>query len=73
MRKNGYLQGEGDPVPVYAVANSRQSHHPELQENFSAIVKMEGGGYAVVSQTLSTFECHQTVNVTGTCGALWAS
>ncbi len=68
-----YLQGQGDPVSVYAVANSRQPDHPELQDNFSAIVKMGGGSYAVVSQTLSAFEHHQTVKVTGTRGALWAS
>ena len=33
----------------------------------------ERGAYAVVSQTLSAFEHHQTAKVTGTKGALWAS
>ena len=32
-----------------------------------------GGSYAVVSQTLAAFEHHQTIKVTGTKGALWAS
>lgn len=68
-----YLEASGDPVSVYAAANSRQPNHPELQDNFSAIMKTTGGGYAVVSQTLSAFEHHQTVKVTGTRGALWAS
>lgn len=68
-----YLDGTGQPESVYATANSRQPEHPELQDNFSAIVKFTGGGFAVISQTLSAFEHHQTVKVTGTKGALWAS
>lgn len=68
-----YLAPSGDPASVYASANSRQPDHPELQDNFSAIVNFEGGAYAVVSQTLSAFEHHQCVKVTGTKGALWAS
>ena len=53
--------------------NSRQPGHPELQDNFSAIMHFEGGAYAVVSQTLAAFEHHQTIKITGTKGALWAS
>ncbi|MCA8989185.1 MAG: Gfo/Idh/MocA family oxidoreductase [Planctomycetaceae bacterium] len=68
-----YLEQSGDPISVYAAANSRQPDHPELQDNFSAIMHFEKGAYAVVSQTLSAFEHHQTVKVTGTKGALWAS
>lgn len=68
-----YLSGSGDPVSIYAAANSRQPNHPELQDNFSAIMKTASGGYAVISQTLSAFEHHQTVKVTGSRGALWAS
>lgn len=68
-----YLSASGNPTSVYASANSRQPDHPELQDNFSAIVNFEGGAYAVVSQTLSAFEHHQCVKVTGTKGALWAS
>ncbi len=68
-----YLSSAGDPVSVYATANSRQPDHPELQDNFSAILKFGNGAYAVVSQTLSAFEHHQTAKVTGTKGALWAS
>lgn len=68
-----YLAAAGNPQRVYATANSRQPGHPELQDNFSAIMHFPGQAYAVVSQTLSAFEHHQTVKVTGTRGAVWAS
>lgn len=68
-----YLQGHGQPETVYASANARRPDHPELQDNFSAIVNFSGGPYAVITQTLSAFEHHQTAKVTGTRGALWAS
>ncbi|MDA0346761.1 MAG: Gfo/Idh/MocA family oxidoreductase [Verrucomicrobia bacterium] len=68
-----YLQGIGEPVSVFATANSRQPNHPELQDNFSAMVQFEEGAYAVVSQTLASFEHHQMVKVSGTKGSLWAS
>ncbi len=68
-----YLASAGDPVTVYARANSRQEGHPELQDNFSALLTFAGGEYAVISQTLSAFEHHQTVKLTGTHGSLWAS
>ena len=66
-----YLTSAGAPVSVYATANSRQPDHPELQDNFSAILNFSGGAYAVVSQSLSMFEHHQTVKVAGTQGSLW--
>ncbi len=68
-----YLSSVGQPESVYAAANSRQSDHPELQDNCSAIMKFTGGAYAVVSQTLAAFQHHQTVKLTGTKGAVWAS
>jgi myo-inositol 2-dehydrogenase/D-chiro-inositol 1-dehydrogenase len=68
-----YFQSLGEPLTVYATANSRQPGHPELQDNFSAIVHFPRGAYSVISQTLSAFEHHQTVKLTGTKGALWAS
>ena len=68
-----YLSGAGNPVSIYARANSRQPVHPELQDNFSALVNFPRGAYAVISQTLSAFEHHQVAKVTGTRGALWAS
>lgn len=68
-----YLSSSGDPVSVYATASSSQPDHPELQDNFSAIMQFEGRAYAVVTQTLCAFEHHQTAKITGTQGALWAS
>lgn len=67
-----YFSRAGAPVSVYARANSRQPDHPELQDNFSAILNFPGGGYAVISQTLGAFEHHQVAKVTGTRGSLWA-
>jgi myo-inositol 2-dehydrogenase / D-chiro-inositol 1-dehydrogenase len=68
-----YLASAGEPQTVYARSNSRQQGHPELKDNFSAILNFSGGAYAVVSQTLAAFEHHQTAKVTGTKGALWAT
>jgi predicted dehydrogenase/6-phosphogluconolactonase/glucosamine-6-phosphate isomerase/deaminase len=68
-----YFSNAGEPETVYARANSRQAGHPELQDNFSAILDFPGGRYAVISQTLSAFGHHQTVKLAGTTGALWAS
>jgi myo-inositol 2-dehydrogenase / D-chiro-inositol 1-dehydrogenase len=68
-----YLAAAGEPQSVYATSNSRQPGHPELKDNFSAILHFANGVYAVVSQTLAAFEHHQTVKITGTKGALWAS
>jgi myo-inositol 2-dehydrogenase/D-chiro-inositol 1-dehydrogenase len=68
-----YLLGLGNPVSVFARASAKRTDRPELQDNFSAIVNFPRGAYAVISQTLAAFEHHQTVKVTGTSGALWAS
>jgi myo-inositol 2-dehydrogenase/D-chiro-inositol 1-dehydrogenase len=68
-----YLSGLGKPESIFARANARRPDHPELQDNFSAIVNFPQGAYAVISQTLSGFEHHQVVKVTGTTGALWAA
>ena len=68
-----YLSAHGEPVSVYARANSRQPEHPELQDNLSAIVNFHDGAYAVLTQTLAAFEHHVTCKVTGTSGAIWAN
>ena len=68
-----YFQGTGKPVSVYAAANGRQADHPELHDNFSAIVQFSHGGHATITQTLSGWEHHQTAKITGTDGAIWAS
>ena len=68
-----YFSAAGEPTRVVGRANSRQPDHPELQDNFSAILDFDGGAYCVVSQTLAAFEHHQTVKLSGTKGAVWAS
>ncbi|HEY8751771.1 MAG TPA: Gfo/Idh/MocA family oxidoreductase [Tepidisphaeraceae bacterium] len=68
-----YFAAAGDPVSVYAVARGKRANQPDLHDNFSAIVNFPNGKYAVISQTLAGWEHHQTVKITGTNGALWAS
>lgn len=68
-----YLSAVGEPETIYAAANSCEVDRPELQDNFSAVMRFPGGAFSIVSQTLAAFEHHQTVKVTGTAGALWAS
>jgi myo-inositol 2-dehydrogenase/D-chiro-inositol 1-dehydrogenase len=68
-----YFAGAGEPVSVFASASHKRDEHPELQDNFSAIIRFPNGGYAVISQTLAGYEHHQVVKLTGTRGALWAS
>jgi myo-inositol 2-dehydrogenase/D-chiro-inositol 1-dehydrogenase len=67
-----YFSAAGEPESVFAMANGRQPGHPELHDNFSAMVRFPQGSYAVINQTLAAWEHHQTVRVTGTTGALWA-
>lgn len=68
-----YFSGAGEPTSVVAAASAKRADHPELHDNFSAIVRFPQGKYAVISQTLAGWEHHQTVKITGTDGALWAT
>ncbi|NLX99575.1 MAG: Gfo/Idh/MocA family oxidoreductase [Rhodopirellula sp.] len=68
-----YFAGAGEPVSVFAQANGKRADHPELQDNFTAMLTFAGGRYAVVSQTLAGWEHHQQAKITGSEGALWAS
>jgi myo-inositol 2-dehydrogenase/D-chiro-inositol 1-dehydrogenase len=68
-----YFAGVGEPISVTAAASGKRSDHPELNDNFSAIVRFPKGRYTVISQTLAGWEHHQTVKITGTHGALWAT
>ena len=68
-----YFSGVGEPLSVAAAASGKRPDHPELNDNFSAIVRFPKGRYAVISQTLAGWEHHQTVKITGTDGALWAA
>jgi len=66
-----YFDSLGDPISVSAVGNSRQ---PEagLVDNFSCVLRWSGGAYATITQTLTAFENHQTVEVVGTQGSIRA-
>ncbi|HPA17871.1 MAG TPA: Gfo/Idh/MocA family oxidoreductase [Verrucomicrobiae bacterium] len=68
-----YFGGVGEPVSVFALGSHIRDDHPELQDNFTAMITFPNGGYAVVGQTLAGYEHHQVVKLTGTRGALWAS
>jgi myo-inositol 2-dehydrogenase/D-chiro-inositol 1-dehydrogenase len=67
-----YFSSIGNPSSVSAVANSKQAGHPELRDNFSATMRWETGAFAVICQTLSAFEHHQSMKLTGTKGSMWA-
>lgn len=62
-----YMEPAGPPVAVTAFTNE---HAEGLSRDFSAVVEFQSGGYGVVSQTLSGFEHHQVVEVTGSDGAV---
>jgi myo-inositol 2-dehydrogenase/D-chiro-inositol 1-dehydrogenase len=68
-----YFSSAGEPTSIYAAANGKQPNHPELHDNFSAILHFAQGRYAVISQTLAAWEHHQTAKITGANGAIWAS
>lgn len=68
-----YMNSLGEPTHVTARAKARNPAHPELTDNFSAVLDFPGGAYAVISQTLSGFEHHQVAKITGSTGSLWAS
>ncbi|HVX14311.1 MAG TPA: Gfo/Idh/MocA family oxidoreductase [Pirellulales bacterium] len=67
-----YFAGVGEPVSVFAQANGKRPEHPELHDNFSAILTFPAGRYAVITQTLAAWEHHQVAKITGNEGALWA-
>ncbi|MEY3172345.1 MAG: 1,5-anhydro-D-fructose reductase [Planctomycetota bacterium] len=68
-----YLSSHGEPTTVTARSNSIDNDRPLLCDNFSAFLDFPNGAYAVITQTLAAFEHHQTVKLTGTRGAIWAS
>ncbi|MFM7040547.1 MAG: Gfo/Idh/MocA family protein [Planctomycetaceae bacterium] len=68
-----YLSCHGEPTAVTARSNSIDDSRPLLCDNFSAFLDFPDGAYAVITQTLAAFEHYQTVKLTGTRGAIWAS
>jgi myo-inositol 2-dehydrogenase/D-chiro-inositol 1-dehydrogenase len=68
-----YLEGVAEPTSVCARANGKRPGQPHLHDHFSAQLAFTGGRYAVLTQCLGGWEHHQTVKVSGSDGALWAS
>lgn len=68
-----YLAEVGEPQSLYAQTSARQSGPADLHDNFTTIVNFPQGAYAVISQSTSAFEHHQTVKLTGSRGTLWGS
>ena len=64
-----YFEGQGDPVSVHAVGNSKEDA-PGMYDNFSTILRWPGDLYAMVTQTLSGFEHHHVMEITGTEGSI---
>ena len=67
-----YFERSGDPVSVFAVGNGRDvpPGAEGLQHNFTAVLRFHGGLHAVITETLAGFEYHQTMEITGTEGAI---
>ena len=68
-----YLSTAGDPVSVFAQANSSNDAALDMADHFSAIVTFADGSYAVVSQTLSSFGHHQSAKISGSQGTIQAT
>jgi myo-inositol 2-dehydrogenase/D-chiro-inositol 1-dehydrogenase len=65
-----------EPLGLPRAVTARAAFSPEgMTRDFTAIFEFDGGAYGVISQTLSGFEHHQVVEVTGTEGSvrsLWS-
>ena len=68
-----YLAAAGEPVSVFARANSGADGSADLADHFSAILTFSDGSYAVVSQTLSAFGHHQSAKISGSQGTIQAT
>ena len=62
-----YFETIGSPTAVTAFMNPDKKN---LSQDFTAVFEFPTGAYGVVSQTLSAFEHHQVVEITGTEGAI---
>jgi myo-inositol 2-dehydrogenase/D-chiro-inositol 1-dehydrogenase len=67
-----YFERSGDPISVLAVGNGRDvpPGAEGLQHNFTAVLKFPRGQHAVITETLAGFEYHQTMEISGTEGAI---
>jgi myo-inositol 2-dehydrogenase/D-chiro-inositol 1-dehydrogenase len=65
-----YMASHGDPVSVRAFGNQRPERGVGMYDNFSALVRFEGGAYATITQCIAGFEHHLVVEITGSEGAI---
>jgi myo-inositol 2-dehydrogenase/D-chiro-inositol 1-dehydrogenase len=68
-----FMADVGEPMSVYARANSKDPQRPGLHDNFAALMHFPGGACVLISYTLAAFGFHQTIKFTGTQGAVLAS
>ena len=66
-----YFESLGDPLCVSSAGNSIRPASG-MNENFSCVLRWQSGAYATITQTLSGFENHQLVEVTGSEGSVRA-
>ncbi len=64
-----YFESLGDPIAVQAAGNSSVCE-PGMNENFSCVLRWRDGAYATITQTLSGFENHQVMEITGSEGSI---
>ena len=69
LQREPSLERWGDPTSVLALGN-RKTAAEGMCDNFTAMVRFPGGRYAVISQTLAAFQCHQVMEVVGSEGAI---
>jgi len=62
-----YFEKIGPPTAVTAFTNPGEKN---LSQDFTAVFEFPAGAYGVVSQTLSAFEHHQVVEISGSKGAI---
>lgn len=64
-----YFEQWGDPRSVQALGSSKNRTHG-MYDNFSALIRWPGQLYAIVTQTLTGFEHHQVMEITGSEGSI---
>ena len=64
-----YFEGEGDPVSVHAIGNSKNGG-AGMYDNFSTVLRWPGELYGVITQTLSGFEHHHVMEIVGGEGSI---
>jgi myo-inositol 2-dehydrogenase / D-chiro-inositol 1-dehydrogenase len=62
-----YFEKTGAPTAVTAFTNPGEKN---LSQDFTAVFEFPSGAYGVISQTLSAFEHHQVIEISGSEGAI---